>query len=152
MTVSDFAEHMKERAGQQGWPEPLDILGAPELTGWPELTPDCPPEPLYRYLNAEAQRINADPCAVALHVLVACSSSCSDAWRARPKRNGDPYTQQPRLWGCMVKEVGARGTETIRSGFWPIERLEREKRREYQLELASFLQRQEEGELEKGEK
>jgi hypothetical protein len=152
MSVEDFAEHMKGRATQQGWPEPLDILGSPELVGWPELTPDYLPEPLYRYVMSQAERINADPCAIALHVLVACSSSCSDAWRARPKRNGDPWTQQPRLWGCQIKPVGSRGTEMIRSAFWPIEKIEQKKRERYEQAIASFLSRQENKELEKGEK
>ena len=38
--------------------EPLDIIGAPELVGWPELTPECMPEPLYRYVVAEAEQLN----------------------------------------------------------------------------------------------
>ena len=101
------------------WLEPLDIIGAPELVGWPTLTPDCLPEPLYRYVMAEAERLNVDPCPLAGHVLAACSSSISDALTIKPKLH-DRWTQQPRLWICVVKDVGPRGTEMIRSAFWPV--------------------------------
>ena len=84
------------------WPEPLDIIGAPELVGWPELTGECLPEPLYRYVMAEAQRLNVDPCPLAAHVLAACATSISDGLRIRPKHH-DVWTQQARLWVCVVK-------------------------------------------------
>lgn len=110
---------------QTGSAVPLDILGAPELTGWPELTPDCLPAPLYRYVMAEAERLNVDPAPLSAHILSACSASISDAWSIRPKRN-DHWTQQPRLWTCVVKDVGARGTEMVRAAFWPLRDRDRE--------------------------
>ena len=68
---------------------------------------------------AEAERLNVDPCPLAGHVLAACAASISDVWRVKPKRH-DHWTQQARIWTCVVKEVGARGTEIIRSAFWPM--------------------------------
>jgi 5S rRNA maturation endonuclease (ribonuclease M5) len=38
--------------------DPIDIIGAPELVGWPELTVKCLPEPLHRSFMAEAERLN----------------------------------------------------------------------------------------------
>ena len=101
------------------WLEPVDVLGAPELTGWPSLTAECLPEPLYDFVMAESERMNVDPCALAAHVISACTVSISDAWRAKPKKN-DSYTQQARIWACVVKDVGARGSDMIKSAFKPI--------------------------------
>jgi hypothetical protein len=114
-----------DHSGTIAWAEPVDIIGAPEMVGWPELTPDCLPAPLYRYVVGEAERLNVDPCALAAHALAAVSAVCSDAWKVKPKRH-DGWTQQPRIWACVVKDVGQRGTDMIRSAFWPISKIEDE--------------------------
>jgi hypothetical protein len=41
------------------------------LRGWPDLSPDCLPMPLNRYVLSEAERLNVDPCPLAPHVLTA---------------------------------------------------------------------------------
>lgn len=123
------------------WIEPLDIIGAPELFGWPSLTSDCLPDPLYRCVTAEAERLNVDPCPLAAHVLAACATSISDAWQIKPKHH-DPWTQQPRLWVCVVKDVGARGTEMIRTAFWPIRDTEKRLFDQYRQAYAAWMQRQ----------
>jgi hypothetical protein len=121
--------------------EPLDLIGDPELVGWPELTEDCLPAPLFRYVTAEAERLNVDPCPIAAHTLAACATSISDAWRIKPKRH-DPWTQQARLWVCVVKDVGARGTEMIRSAFWPVKERNHELLKEWQCAHAAWKARQ----------
>jgi Protein of unknown function (DUF3987) len=124
------------------WPEPVDIIGAPEMVGWPDLTRDCLPALLYTYLTSEAERLNVDACALSAHVLAAVSSVCSDAWHVKPKRH-DCWTQQPRLWVCVVKDVGQRGTEMIRSAFWPVAKIEDELREQWQRKMAEWVERQE---------
>jgi hypothetical protein len=130
------------QAGPPAWAEPVDIIGAPELVGWPELTPDCLPAPLYNYVMDEAERLDVDPCALSAHVLAATATVCSDAWHVKPKRH-DGWTQQPRLWVCVVKDVGQRGTAMIRSAFWPISKIEDELRDRWQHEIATWTSRQE---------
>jgi len=146
--------HDDDRAGapgqQQQWPvEPVDIIGAGGAVGWPELTRDCIPEPLYRYVMVEAERLNVDPCPIAAHVLAACSAVCSDKWRVRSKKHDTAFTQHPRLWVCVVKDVGSRGTAMINSAFWPIRRIEDKYRADWQRELAVWLERK--AERKKGE-
>ena len=73
---SDQVDDGEDSGGQQqeqakpnaktAWPDPIDIIGAPELTGWPALTAECLPEPLHRYVMAEAERLNVDPCPLAV--------------------------------------------------------------------------------------
>jgi hypothetical protein len=123
------------------WPEPLDIIGDAALAGWPELTADCLPEPLFRYATAEAERLNVDPCPLAAHVLAACAASISDGWAIKPKRN-DRWTQHPRLWTCVVKDVGARGTEMLRSAFWPVKERDKALFDEWKREHATWQARQ----------
>jgi len=125
----------------EAWPEPLDIIGAPELVGWPEITADCLPDPLFHYVMAEAERLNIDPAPLAGHVLSACSASISDAWRIKPKRH-DHWTQQARVWCCVVKDVGQRGTEMIRSGFWPVKKRDADAYEQWKGEHAAWTKRQ----------
>ena len=122
-------------------PEPLDIIGAPELVGWPTLTADCLPEPLYRYVMAEADRLNVDPCPLAGQVLAACAASISDALSIKPKQH-DPWTQQARVWTCVVKDVGSRGTEMIRSAFWPVKERDAELFKAWRSEHAEWKAKQ----------
>jgi hypothetical protein len=125
----------------EAWPEPLDILGAPELTGWPELASECLPAPLYRYVEAEAERLGVDPCPLAAHVIAACSASISDAWAIKPKQH-DRWTQQPRIWSCVVKDVGARGTDMIHSAFWPLRERDRNLFADWKRDHAAWQQRE----------
>jgi hypothetical protein len=127
--------------GSSSWPEPIDIIGAPELTGWPTLSAECFPGPLYRYVMAEAERLNVDPCPLAAHVLAACATSIIDAWRVKPKRH-DHWTQQPRVWACVVKDVGARGTEMIRSAFWPVRERDKALYDDWRRNHAAWKERQ----------
>ena len=143
------AKGFAPKNGATDWPEPIDIIGAPELVGWPELTPDCLPAPLYRYVMAEAERLNTDPCSLAVHALAACSSVCSDAWRVKPKRH-DGWTQQPRVWSCVIKDVGARGTDMLRAAFWPVRLREKEFLKNWQRQMAEWEERQ--NERKKGDK
>jgi hypothetical protein len=133
---------------QTSWPDPIDILGAVDLVGWPELTTACIPGPLHRYVTVEAERLSVDPCPVAAHVLAACSSLCSDKWRIKSKRHDKDYLEQARLWVCVVKDVGSRGTAMIRSAFWPIRRIEEQFRQEFQREMAAWAEAQ--GDKKKG--
>jgi Protein of unknown function (DUF3987) len=136
-------EGIVDHSGTAAWAEPVDIIGAVEMVGWPELTPECLPAPLYRYVVGETERLNVDPCALAAHVLAAVSAVCSDAWKVKPKRH-DRWTQQPRIWACVIKDVGQRGTDMIRSAFWPISKIEDEFRQEWSRAVAQWTERQQE--------
>ncbi|RWH76852.1 MAG: DUF3987 domain-containing protein [Mesorhizobium sp.] len=138
---SDRKRQASPDGGGEAWPDPLDILGAPDLVGWPELTADCLPDRLYCCIMAEAERLSVDPCPLAAHVLAACAASIRDQWSIRPKAN-DPWTQQPRLWVCVVKSVGGRGTEMIRTAFSPVEGHNREAIKKWQAEHAAWKVRQ----------
>jgi hypothetical protein len=136
------AKLAEQLAATDAWPEPLDVIGAPELVGYPELPAECLPVPLHRYVVAEAERLNVDPCPLAGHVLAACAASISDAWRVRPKRHDRVWTQQARIWSCVIKDVGQRGTEMIRSAFWPVKDRDAKAFEQWQHERAAWAERQ----------
>jgi hypothetical protein len=121
--------------------EPLDIIGAPELVGFPTLTAECLPAPLFRYVQSEALRLNTDTCPIAAHVLAACATSIHGSWRIKPKRH-DWWTEPAILWTCVVKDVGMRGTETIRSAFWPVRGCDRKNYHEWKSLHAGWKKRQ----------
>jgi len=90
---------------------------------------------------AEAARLNVDPCPLAGHVLAACSASIRDVWQIKPKRH-DHWTQHARIWCCIIKDVGQRGTEMIRSAFWPIKERDAKAFEEWQREHVAWRERQ----------
>jgi hypothetical protein len=60
------------------WPDPVDFLASPEITGSPELKPDHLPDAIAGFVFDTATRMGVDPAAVALAALVSCSASaCS---------------------------------------------------------------------------
>ncbi len=122
-------------------PDPLDIFGDPDLTGWPELTANCLPDPIFDYAICEGERIGADPVVVAAHALAACSTSISDEWRVQPKQFDRAWTQQARLWVCVVKDVGVRGTDIIKSAWKPLFERQARLREQWYLENQKWLER-----------
>jgi hypothetical protein len=128
--------------GDATFGDPIDIIGDSLATGWPVLTADCLPSALFRYVMAEAERLSTDACPIGAHVIAACSTAASDGWRIKPKRN-DPWTQQPRIWTCVVKDVGARGTEMIRAAYWPLKEEDRENHKAFQAKMVEWMARQE---------
>jgi Protein of unknown function (DUF3987) len=149
---NDLNNAYEKQAGRADWPEPLDIIGESELTGWPELTADCLPAPLYDYVMAERERLGVDPCPLAAHVIAACSSSCSDAWRVQPKYHDSQWTQGPRIWTCVIKDVGGRGTDMLRAAYFPIQQRELEMMRKWEKKCAEFMEREAARKTKKGEK
>ena len=69
-----------------------------------------------------------------------------------PAKQHDGWTQQARLWTCVVKDVGARGTEMIRAAFWPVKERDKALFRAWQCEHAEWKARQREALLDKGRK
>src|SRR5690606_8585523 len=112
-----------------------------ELVGWPQLHPDCLPPALYRYATSEGERLNADPSAIAAHMLAACAASIADTWRVRPKQH-DRWTQQARVWTCGIQDVGARGTEMIRTAFWPVRERDKAHYQRWKAEHAEWAGRE----------
>ena len=135
--VDPFKAHQDEGTVS----DPLDIIGDSLATGWPVLTPDCLPPALFRYVMAEGERLCTDPCPIAAHALAAASTAISDGWQIKPKRN-DGYRQGPRIWVCVVKDVGARGTEMIRSAYWPLKEEDKSRSKEHFAKVAEWKARQ----------
>ena len=136
----DLDDAYRDDEGDFG--EPLDILGNAELTGSPELTPDSVPATLYRYAKAEGERLVADPVPIAIFELAACSLAISDKWRVKPKLH-DRWTQQARIWVCVVKPPGARGTDMLKAASWPVAAREKELRQSFKREHAAWAARME---------
>ena len=77
------------------------------------------------------------PCPSAAHVIAACSTSISDRFTIKPKLH-DHYTQQARIWVCVVKKVGARGTDMLHSAIWPLKERNAELHKTWTAEHAQW--------------
>ena len=123
-----------------GWAEPLDLLGNAEMSGHPEITPECLPRVLYNHAKAEGERMLADPAAIGLHCIGAASLVISDMWRIKPKQHDPRFLPQARVWTCVIKPPGARGTDMLRAAYKPVEQIAADHRHEYKREHAAWLE------------
>lgn len=107
------------------WPEPLDFLGADDMTGPPQLRPDHLPDALAPFAFDTAERMGVDPATVALAAIVAVASIASDDFQLQPKRLDDTWTEAPRLWGAIVGDPSILKTPVIRAATRPLDALDK---------------------------
>jgi hypothetical protein len=141
--VSTAQEKFGAAHVQSDWPTPLNIVGT--ALSPPELSRECLPQPLFDYVEAEADRLNADSCAIAIHVLAATSASISDAWKIKMKQHDPKWLQQARIWGCVIKDVGGRGTDMLQAAWWPVHRRDARLRLEHGRAVEIWNARREAG-------
>ncbi len=120
------------------WPSPFDFLAEDDITGAPELRPEHLPEAISPFVFDTADRMGADPAAVALASLVALASVMSDDWRIQPKRFDTEWTEAPRIWGAIVGDPSVRKTPILRACTSPIDRLEAEARSRHAEAMAAY--------------
>jgi hypothetical protein len=138
--AKDIGSEYAEATGEADFADPVDILGNAEMAGYPELTPDCVPAVIYNHTMAEGHRMLADPVAIATHCLGATSLVISDMWRIKPKLHDPRFLPQARLWTCVIKPPGARGTDMLKAAYRPVEQIAAEHREQYERERAEWLQ------------
>ncbi len=122
------------------WPEPIDILADPELTGIGDRRRDCLPESILALARAEGARLQVDPCHIAALTIGACSAVISDDWRVRLKVRDTSWIQHPSIWVAVVAASGSRKTDCFRSATRGIARIEAKVRETYQRDLARHLE------------
>ena len=84
-------------AKPSGWPEPIDILADPKLTGVATVDADCLPPSMLALAVAEGSRLQVDPSDIAALTIGVCSAIISDNWRVRLKVKDTEWTQHPRV-------------------------------------------------------
>jgi hypothetical protein len=117
------------------WPVPLDLF-AEHLAAGAAVDETCLPATILCFARAEAARLGVDPVGIAGLCVAVCSGAISDDWSVRLKRH-DHWSQQPRLWVGLVDRPGSKKTEQIRAAKRPLDRMEAEARREFQLAAAA---------------
>lgn len=108
------------------WPEPVDFLGEGDVAGAPQLRRDHLPEALAPFVFDTAERMGAEPAAVALSALVALASVMDDAWAIQPKRHDTSWQEHPRIWGAIIGDPSVMKSPVIAVATAPIDRLETE--------------------------
>ena len=115
-------------ADAAGWPEPVDFFDDDRLTGTPELRRDHLPEALWPFVTDTAERMGADPAAVALAAIVACASVINEGWQLQPKVNDTTWTERARLWGAIVGPPSILKTPVIAACTKPVDKLDAQAR------------------------
>ena len=120
------------------WPEPIDILADPQLTGLATVDATCLPTSILALAEAEGARLQVDPCHIAALAIGACSAVVSDKWRVCLKVNDHGWTQHPSIWVAVVAESGRKKTDSFRSATRGIFQIERTLREEHQKAMAKY--------------
>jgi hypothetical protein len=128
--TSALVDGMKARAVPDAaeadiqWPEPVDFLGDADVAGVPQLRREHLPEALAPFVFDTAERMGAEPAAVALAALVALASVMDDAWAIQPKRHDTSWQEHPRIWGAIIGDPSVMKSPVIAAVTLPIDRLE----------------------------
>lgn len=122
------------------WPPPLDIFQA-ETEAPPVVTAKHLPARLWPFISDTSVRMGVDPTSVAIGALVTCAAVINDEWRIQPKRHDRTWTEQARLWGCIVGDPSSMKSPVIMACTRIIDRMEAESRRRHDEEMEAFEKR-----------
>jgi hypothetical protein len=122
------------------WPEPIDILADPQLTGLASVDATCLPASILNLAIAEGARLQVDPCHIAALTIGACSAVLSDHWRVQLKLNDQGWTQHPVIWVAVVAESGRKKTDSFRSATRGILKIEAKLREEHAKAMAKHME------------
>ena len=121
----------KPQAQPDQWPEPIDILADPVLTGVATVDETCLPKSILDLAKAEGLRLQVDPCHIAALAIGACSAVVSDDWRVRLKVKDQGWTQHPSVWVAVVAESGRKKMDSFRSATRGVFLIEQKMRGEF---------------------
>lgn len=110
------------------WPEPFDFLADADLAGAPELRAEHLPDALAPFVFDTAERMGADPAAVALAAVVSVAAIINERWCIQPKRYDTDWTECARLWGAIVGPPSILKSPVLRAVTRPLDRIEAEAR------------------------
>ena len=122
------------------WPEPIDILADPQLTGLATVDETSLPKSILKLAVAEGARLQVDPCHIAALTIGACSAVLSDDWRVQLKVNDTGWTQHPSIWVAVIAESGRKKTDSFRSATRGIFKIERKLREEHEKTMAKYME------------
>jgi hypothetical protein len=124
------------------WPEPK-----PLPSGLPAVQPfdlAMLPSPFASWVGDIAERMQAPAEFVAVPAIVAAGSVIGRKVGIRPQENTDWY-EVPNLWGCIVGRPGVMKSAAVQQALKPLNSLQAEARRMFEVAKASF----DDGELER---
>jgi hypothetical protein len=122
------------------WPEPIDILADPQLTGLATVDATCLPRSILALATAEGARLQVDPCHIAALTIGATSAVIPDNWRVRLKVNDHGWVQHPSIWTAVVAESGRKKTDCYRAATRGISKVEQTMRQEYNKQMAKHVE------------
>lgn len=131
--------HARESQANE-WPEPIDILADPQLTGLATVDETCLPASILALAVAEGGRLQVDPCHIAALTIGCCSAVIPDDWRIRLKVNDRGWTQHPSVWVAVVAESGRKKTDSFRAAMHGILRIEKKLRAQHDKAMAKHLE------------
>lgn len=150
-TGRDFADEANDEAIR------ASVDGASVFTMWPDPKPlpsglppvkafdlDMLPSALADWVGDIAERMQAPAEFVAVPAMVAAGSVIGRKVGVRPQANTDWY-EVPNLWGCIVGRPGVMKSPAVQQALRPLNRLQADARRDYDLALKQY----ESGELER---
>lgn len=125
---------------QTPWPEPIDILARPNMTGVSSVDETCVPRTIASLALSEGERLGVDPIGIAAAAIGVCSGVLSDSWKVRLKFNDHGWRESPRLWVCLLADSGSKKSEQIRSAVSPVYAIQAKARDRHMIEMARWTE------------
>jgi hypothetical protein len=126
--------------GGSDWPDPIDILADPTLTGVATVDESCLPRSMFALSAAEARRLQVDPSGIAALTVGATSAAIPDAWRVRLKINDKGWIERPCVWTAVIAESGRKKTDQMRIATRGIAKIEQKIHAEHAKEMARYME------------
>jgi hypothetical protein len=102
---------------------PVPLLDPWQAVVVPPFPVDTLSDALAEFVERNAAHLGADPAALAMAALTACSGALDHRWKLRMQKHGD-WTTAPRLWTLLVGDPSVRKTPVMNVAMAPLERRE----------------------------
>lgn len=142
-----MAEKEFDAADLRPWPPPPDGPGGP-VPPWEPFPTDDLPTVLRDFAVAAARALGSDPAMIAVPALAAAGGAIGNARTVRLKKG---WSEPSILWTVVIAEPGGKKTPALKKVFQPIWDRQMAALREYNRELAEWLEEKNQAKAKKDE-
>jgi hypothetical protein len=117
--------------------DPVDLWG---VFPAPDLPYGILPPVIEDFARGQGDMMGADPAGLAVAALVTCAAAIHDKFQVQVKRHDQNWKESARLWAALVGSPSTKKSPILSAATAPLCRLDRELFREWQADVATFME------------
>ena len=117
------------------WAEPYDLFSGFEL---PDVSLSYFPSVIADYAADQGELLGADPAAIAVAAIGACSAALDDRIEIQVKRHDPTWREQARLWLALIGDPSAKKTPIIKKATAPLWAIHNDWHKEARKKIAEW--------------